>query len=218
MRYLLDTLASYENDHSFALFPNAEKPSQSFMGEANLVAPVTRMEYREGQDVSQRNTARILEMLSAIALTLSSPSHLLQSASTSAIQMLGSGLSSVGQYTTLGTSSVISHGSPSASDKAPSPPLIPPHQRIPTIPRGMESAETWRFRLDQWYKPALGCQISLKDWPKAWYSGVAGQVNAMTYRNIQVLAEEYERLVSLFLAADKNSNCNSVMGRMMTSS
>ncbi|KAJ6499742.1 hypothetical protein C8R47DRAFT_971639 [Mycena vitilis] len=215
MRYLLDSLQSYESGHGNALYPFCTEPDKSFMGDHNAMQPPTTAEFRALGE-------QIMSKLSGLAAQ--TPPQLLVAAIAALVQQ---------------TSLSPNEGSPShptffLSPRAPHAPhaCVPvlggtthvpvlggsTHLRmqsdsLPQMPDGSDSSDTvipiagaiipgvgkdsqaWKRAIDQWYlgDPGKGLTVALKDWPTHWYTGAMRLKTGTLYSNRKLLAEEYER-------------------------
>lgn len=207
MRYLLDTLTGYEEDHSFALFPVNERPAQSLLGESDLVRPLTILEHRESQDQFQRSLQGFKDEILTALLGMRSP-YPLRTAGTLTSDKFNPGSSGISPS----SSRIPSHmhqGVPSSSSahsvspvsmSCPSRPILPSAGAyIPRLPSGHQQEQSWRALLDNWYEVNPITGLALKDWPNEWINGRDFRgINATNYRNRKLLATEYELYVLPF--------------------
>ncbi|KAJ7269579.1 hypothetical protein C8J57DRAFT_1322398 [Mycena rebaudengoi] len=212
MRYLLDSLQSYESGHGDALYPFVRSLRKVLWGDHNSLQPPTTAEFRllGGQ---------ILTKL--ISLGESSVS-----AASIAAAMQGVSCSLPRSPPVPPTSSL----NPSSVDTGvpgnPINKLVYP-VRSPSLPNTLRnwfnrrsesghacadgSADSevigvvpivgdhaWKRAIDQWYHadPTKGLTTALKDWPKHWYSGHMRVKTGVLYSARKLLAEEYERFGS----------------------
>jgi hypothetical protein len=169
MRYLLNSLQSYENSFSDALCPIQAEADQSFMGEHQLVKPASKGGMRAW------GTA----ILDAINLNRpsshmhSAPFHAV-SAATAATQPPASTYTPAAACpsasgATTPNLTIRTAATNSATDLAPGTgALLLAKARIPDLRRGQ-----WRRALKQWYEgePENGLMVPLRDWDAELYRG-----------------------------------------------
>ncbi|KAJ7225060.1 hypothetical protein B0H12DRAFT_1205286 [Mycena haematopus] len=200
MRYLLDSLQSYESGHGDALYPFRTEPDKSFMGEHNVLQPPTTAEFRLLGD-------QILAKLAGLATQAVAPSSIVALAA--GIEQTSLGDSSVSLhppvredrtdpncYQSLPSPTSTTDNDPpntSASAGSPSDGFIPVPGAI--IPNVGKDATAWKRAIDQWYNgdPSKGLTKPLKDWPDDWYKGAMRLKTGALYSNRKLLADEYER-------------------------
>ncbi|KAJ7508230.1 hypothetical protein B0H11DRAFT_2169261 [Mycena galericulata] len=203
MKYLLDSLQSYEIGHSDALCPVPHEADKSFMGDHLMVKPVPTEEFRAV-------TSQIITQLSKISLnqphcicshTSSTPSSDVMPSHRVAAPVLQD---SSAQAATVGAHM--------AASNSPSAPAQPPHtesvarpipisQQITIIPGvvipDLKKGNTaWRDAVRQWEEgdPAKGLS-PLRDWPRAWYSDGMRLVTGTKRSQRKLIFDEFERQV-----------------------
>ncbi|KAJ7323349.1 hypothetical protein DFH08DRAFT_941575 [Mycena albidolilacea] len=220
MRYLLDSLQSYESGHGDALYPFRTEPDKSFMGEHNLLQVATKAELNSlGHTILTR-----LDGMTALNASpaVSLPSMDTISAVLSALGTSASSLSSGGRQTTIADLGkfVMNHNSErlpavatcdgshdgqmtamsesgsgrgsAATDWSDSN-IIPVANTI--IPKLRKSNMAWKQAIEQWDNgdPANGLTTALKDWPAEWHTGETMRLkNGTLYSNRKLIAEEYK--------------------------
>ncbi|KAK7054271.1 hypothetical protein R3P38DRAFT_2501152 [Favolaschia claudopus] len=197
MRYLLDSLQSYETGHGDALYPFRTEPDKSFMGEHKALQPPSTAEFR-------LFGAQILTKLDSIRASVSSDMARITVATSSCVNHIPAQFH--GQHThSHHASPEVSRPQPtvtqpssftsSVSDENSDPNSVVPVSGA-IIPGVGRDSQSWKRAIDQWFKgdPDHGLQVALKDWPASWYSGKMRLVTGTLYSNRKLLAEEYERL------------------------
>lgn len=191
MKYLIDSLQSYETGHGDALSPIHKEADKSFMGDHVLLQPVTKEDFR------------VFSSCIVTALKdLSTGTHCSQPHHPSPIQPLGN------HTTNLPFQNIPTHAagdqsaqrpsrctSPNHASEGPGPrpskPLPIPGVAIPDLGKGKGA---WRRALHQWNygDPANGLQ-PLKTWPVHWYSGDMREKTGTKRSQRGLIAGEYER-------------------------
>ncbi|KAF8207109.1 hypothetical protein K438DRAFT_1917558 [Mycena galopus ATCC 62051] len=214
MRYLLDSLQSYESGHGDALNPFRTEPDKSFMGEHSLLEPPTKAEFRLfGEQLftkidSVTRTPNVTpEHLSALLTSFANISTSISTvqSTTSDVATGGTGVRLLADRMAAGSQDgevmdTLSNSSPSSPAGATPDPtasdVIPIANAI--IPNVGRSSTAWKRAIDQWYTadPANGLTKALKDWPTEWHTGKMRTKVGALYSNRKLLAEEYERMGS----------------------
>ncbi|KAJ7473394.1 hypothetical protein FB451DRAFT_1468164 [Mycena latifolia] len=199
MRYLLDSLQSYESGHSDALNPHRLEPDKSFMGDHDVLKAPTVAEFRT---FSQQILTKLDHVSTDIRTSNKvSPNVLFPTTATAAlsVQTATSGsrpvtASAAVAHTTsliqLATSPSLSVSEPMGEEGAST--SIPiPGVSIPSVGKDSKS---WRRAIDQWEHgdPSAGV-IPLKDWPPEYYTGTMRLITGTLYSNRKLLAMEYKR-------------------------
>ncbi|KAK7057802.1 hypothetical protein R3P38DRAFT_3546631 [Favolaschia claudopus] len=191
MKYLLDSLQSYETGHADALCPVQHEVDKSFMGEHLQVKPVTTQEFRA-------TTAEIMAQLKAISLeaTLShhrraTPSPLSHPASPPVL------LSAPTQP--IPPSNTPPNASTSNTTSRPNS-RIPISEQVEVlagvaIPDLKKGDRAWLDAVRQWeYGDENQGLKALRDWPREWYSDGMRKVTGAKRSQRKLIFEEYERL------------------------
>ncbi|KAK6992392.1 hypothetical protein R3P38DRAFT_3226262 [Favolaschia claudopus] len=178
MRYLLDSLHSYEIGHGDALYPFRTEPDKSFMAEHNKQI-LTKLDGL----VSQAHKCLFSEShhLRDDIVCQSSVNHSLSCATSisgpeaPSLQQLPSGNTSSDEDPDTGITAV-----------------LPVSGAI--IPAVGRDCDAWKRAIAQWYHgdPSQGLHVPLKDWPASWHTGSMRLVTGTLYSNRKLLAEEYE--------------------------
>ncbi|KAJ7753850.1 hypothetical protein B0H16DRAFT_1544129 [Mycena metata] len=184
MKYLLDSLQSYETGHGDALCPVPLEADKSFMGDHLLVRPVATEEFRTV-------TSQIITHLTKLSLT--PPACVCVHGS----QDVPNSMASSGHHqfpasatTGRNTGAVLRLPSTAQPNRTPTPPardespISNPTQlseRVEIIP-GVEYGD-----------PAKGL-TPLRDWPCEWYSGGMRKVTGSKCSQRKLIFDEYERL------------------------
>ncbi|KAK7015976.1 hypothetical protein R3P38DRAFT_2542938 [Favolaschia claudopus] len=197
MKYLLDSLQSYETGHADALCPVQHEVDKSFMGEHLLVKPVTVGEFRA-------TASEIMAQLKAMSLDAKN-SHPRQ-----ATPMLSAGHSTRSPLlpSTAPPQTSAAHQDASA-EEAPSPHTPSrPNSRAPTLSERVEVISgvfipdlkkgdgAWLEAVRQWEHgdEAQGLK-PLRDWPREWYSDGMRKVTGTKRSHRKLIFDEYERPV-----------------------
>ncbi|KAJ7934594.1 hypothetical protein B0H13DRAFT_2227265 [Mycena leptocephala] len=178
MKYLLDSLQSYEMGHSDALCPVPVEADQSFMGDHLLVRPVATEEFRS-----------------------SKPTRLYAGRSVPS----GSGHSQLlASFTGDRTGRVSAQLS--LPNRVPTPPLrkespvlgsIPISDRVAIIPGvgipNLKKGETaWLDAIQQWeHGDAAKGLMALRDWPAEWYTGGMRRVTGSKRSQRKLISDEF---------------------------
>ncbi|KAG6834956.1 hypothetical protein H0H93_006101, partial [Arthromyces matolae] len=199
MKYLFDSLMSFETGHGDALHPIVNGYNDSFMGEAMDTAPVTAAEVRElKRSVDEKimsidiNLDTKLENLANRITTAVTSAHLV--ATTSLTPQTPCVSQTTSHHVVVGTQvAVFPHLPQSQSQEhvpAKSTLEISPSETDGThienekgcrpvpiqgvcIPRLQAGPDAWKSAIRQWEEgePESGLIIPLKDWPASWYTG-----------------------------------------------
>ncbi|KAG6818685.1 hypothetical protein H0H93_002806 [Arthromyces matolae] len=201
MKYLFDSLMSFETGHGDALHPIVNGYNDSFMGEAMETAPVTAAEVREFK-------RSVDEKIMSIDLNLDTKLESLASRITTAVTSAHLVPTTLSNSRTPCASQIgCCHVAVGARVAAfpPSPRPLQSQEHVPSrttleisslkadtvthaksekgrrpvpiqgvcIPRLQTGAEAWKSAIRQWEEgePENGLTIPLKDWPTSWYTG-----------------------------------------------
>ncbi|KAF9026800.1 hypothetical protein BDP27DRAFT_1376154 [Rhodocollybia butyracea] len=182
MKYLMDSLQSYETGHGNALCPSRLEPAKSFMSDHSLDQPVTVNDFHRFTDVVMGTNQRVIDMLSAVPELPLAHIH----------KMPRTGTESEGN--TLQPFQVLSadHAEPKKSVRERNAPI--PGVIVPDIPKHGE--DLFMAVVRQWEEgdPSQGLTMPLKDWPVEWYTGTMRLVTGTKRSNRKLVADEYERL------------------------
>ena len=202
IRYLVDTLASYENNHGDALCPIQREADKSFNGDHMLVAPTTAAETRE---FKKSVDAQFQSVVAIITLFLTHVVTRNPTADPTAIYAPALPAAQSAPQTPAG------HAPPTFTSNTLHPPMtIPqtaqqtiiapsikapkavpiPGLRIPNLPQGPDA---WRTAVTQWEEPDETTGKALKDWPVEWYTGSMKPIYAAKRKDRQIIAEEFKR-------------------------
>ncbi|KAJ7097829.1 hypothetical protein B0H15DRAFT_773173 [Mycena belliarum] len=214
MRYLLDSLQSYESGHGDALYPFRMEPAKSFMGDHNALQPPTTAEFRVlgNQLLTTLDTLVTASQPSAIAAMVIQQTAALsslgitRSTSDSAIPSSAPPklprpvhMSASGSHLALDSAVPDENNQHfTGSDEGSTLTMI---NVIPLpgaiIPGVGKDGTAWKRAIDQWYHgdPTKGLVLPLKDWPTDWYTGSMRLKTGALYSNRKLLAEEYERYI-----------------------
>ncbi|KAJ7149831.1 hypothetical protein C8R43DRAFT_1088159 [Mycena crocata] len=192
MRYLMDSLQSYETGHGDALCPIPKEADKSFMGEHLLVKPVAAEEFR-------LVTTQLLTAVRDINLGNRSGNHVQPvqpTGSFCAIQNPIPRSAAQSHSNTLPVNSSTSQ--PNNSDAATQQiPLANQIRIIPGvfIPDLKKGPTAWLDAVQQWEVGIPASKIpALRDWQKDWYTGGMRLVTGTKRSQRKLIAEEYYRL------------------------
>jgi len=189
MKYLLDSLQSYESGHSNALCPTRLDVDQSFMGDHQKLYAATRGDI-ENMSTSIISAVEVnLEKAICTHIDRTHIDHMHVNAPNMYLTVGEVATSTGHDITTMGKSNI---ATPSQVQLQPceqprsSKPCPIPGVMIPHLPRGPDS---WLVAVQQW---EVGDQeqglIALKDWPEAWYQGDMRTVTGTKRRMRQLIA------------------------------
>ena len=213
IKYLVDSLQSFENGHGDALHPIPIDPINFFMGDHAVMAPATTEEVRQlNASISRKIQALATTVESAFSKTTNHQDVL--QPMIGEVQMVGStntaglGYEYPGLNVGLPPSSdegrdsqmtTVSH-QPNMSDSTSWHSRLRSHRKsasappiagvsIPSLGRGPGA---WRRALKQWIEVDPHTGLALKDWPSEWYRGLMKDKTASLRSQRQVIFEEYE--------------------------
>lgn len=183
MKYLIDSLQSYESGHGDALSPVQNEPEKSFMGDHTLLQPVTKEEFRV--------------FSSSIVTALRDFSTGVHSSHIQPLSTHSTNLPAQSENTLTHPTGDLSAQHPSrtcaSQDTGPgqSKPLPIPGVAMSDLGKGKGA---WRRALHQWNHgdPANGLQ-PLKTWPVHWYSGDMREKTGTKRSQRALIAGEYDR-------------------------
>jgi len=216
IKYLVDSLQSYESGHGDALHPIPLDPEKIFMGDHLALKPVTNEEFfwlkhsigighiDEKLDAVMSTVASAMAPSSdLVSCAVPERSHMLcihQSPSTR-ISYHHSDCVQVPSLPTLIPSSVdlLHHvrsgsGSVIIADQSEAGTVSTLPISGVSIPDLGHGPGAWRKAIKQWQEvdPVTNLCV-LKDWPKNWYTGVMRTVTGSKRSQRQIVFEEYER-------------------------
>ncbi|KAF8955908.1 hypothetical protein BDZ97DRAFT_1907423 [Flammula alnicola] len=195
IKYLVDSLQSFENGHGDALHPVPIQPTMSFMGDHVAAGAVTGVEFRQFGHSVNRKFDDLVTLITS-APRLAKPNVNERAAPTrpdtqdyNKIQ----GITYQYQLADMDTTSAI--------------PRLP---KVSIAPLGRERG-AWRRAIAQWEEVDPVTGLALKDWPSEWYRDDQRLKVGSLRSQRQIIFEEFERLGrdnDLFLAkypdADKS--------------
>ncbi|KAK0220041.1 hypothetical protein IW262DRAFT_1461271 [Armillaria fumosa] len=198
MKYLVDSLQSYESSHSDALHPLPKEAEQSFMGNHVLEKPVTTVEFHIfAEAILTQPSPRQMECTCQTHVHAASPSSFVAASSNLAVV-----LPTPSSQTLLASSeqSRTQLTPEPAYTMSPTPEPCSSHPQAPTIPGVVipdisKGPGVWRKAVKQWEvgKPLQGLQ-PLQYWPKEWYTGSQCTKTGSKYNQHKLIALEYRRL------------------------
>jgi hypothetical protein len=210
IKYLVDSLQSFESGHGDALHPIPIDPTNFFMGDHTAMAPATTEEFRQLSASISRNIQALATTVES-ALSKTTNRHwqdILQSipvvqtmggpqaGSNQLASQVGLGqsnerwdcdsqMTAVSQQPNM-TSSTSQHSSHRRS-------ATPPPIADVSIPSLGHAPGAWRRALTQWVEVDPHTGFALKDWPAKWYRGLMKNKTASSRSQRQVIFEEYKR-------------------------
>lgn len=206
MRYLMDSLSSYESGHSDALCPISSERDTSFLGESALVRPVTVNEFRVFADnmMKREQTTSCNHAVVALLQSLSvGLNHQPQTTTTPTGTTQISTTAPSHSHTQLENQPTHPRPGPSSSTpftlkaqanipdapKSTSPPI--PGVYIPDLAHGNLA---WKSAISQWNRgdPEKGLK-PLKEWPVEWYTGSMRLITGSKYAQRKLLGEEFSK-------------------------
>jgi hypothetical protein len=218
IKYLVDSLQSFETGHGDALHPIPINPTNFFMGDHTAMAPATTEEVRQLSASISRNIQALATTVESALSKKTNRQDILQSMPVIQVgevqTMGGPGLNQLASQVGLGqsneqwdcdsqttavsqqpdmTSSTSQHSSHRRS--ATPPPIA--DVSIPSLGR---APGAWRRALKQWVEVDPQTGFALKDWPAKWYRGLMKDKTASSRSQRQVVFEEYERYILPFIA------------------
>jgi hypothetical protein len=220
IKYLVDSLQSFESGHGDALHPIPIDPTNFFMGDHTAMAPATNEEVRQlSASISRNIQALATTVESAFLKTTKTTNHHDISQWMGEVQTVG-GTNSAGlgsnqlassfqvglpqinegwdsQMTTISHQPNISNSTPQRSRlgshrRSASADSAPPIADV-SIPSLGRAPGAWRRALKQWIEVDPHTGLALKDWPAKWYRGLMKDKTASLRSQRQVIFEEYER-------------------------
>ncbi|KAK7050285.1 hypothetical protein R3P38DRAFT_3606265, partial [Favolaschia claudopus] len=196
MKYLLDSLQSYETGHADALCPVQNEVDKSFMGEHLLVKPVTTQEFRA-------TTSEIMAKLNAISLDSSNSQnshrdrHGSTTLSTRSYPTASPPLSPPTQSNPARNASVENISNPNTPSRNSRPLISEQVEVIPgvAIPDLKKGDKAWLEAVRQWEHGDESQNLkALRDWPREWYSDGMRKITGSKRSQRKLIFDEYERL------------------------
>lgn len=180
MRYLLDSLQSYESGHGDALNPHRLELDKSFMGDHDALKAPTVAEFRTLSDQILTKLDKFSTQAHASRHSDTSPSR----AHPPIPAMVSLSIQTVSDRTTLNLPTLAAAPTsliPPETSSHMSREAVPTREDVPgtsiplagvSIPSVGKDSNSWRRAIDQWEHgdPSTGL-IPLKDWPAEYYTG-----------------------------------------------
>ena len=217
IKYLVDSLQSFESGHGDALHPIPTDSVNFFMGDHTAMAPATNEEIRQlsasisrdihalattvesafskttiQQDISQPMIGEVTEVRTVGGTNTAGYEH---PGSNQLAFQVGFPQSNEWQDSQMTTQPNMSnatsqqHSSSGSHRRSASAPPIA-DVSIPSLGR---APGAWRRALKQWIEVDPHTGLALKDWPAKWYRGLMKDKTASLRSQRQVIFEEYER-------------------------
>lgn len=206
MKYLLDSLQSFETGHGNALHPIPLGADQSFMGEHLTTQPASG---EQVQQISERVDRKLDEIMKTITTTLSSRAQHVPNIPDPSISFTGpervsrtqlraSRAASVPYTLPNVTESVNASRETSPSERGtssePGTVISPTFRRYNfAIPDLGRAPGAWQRAVKQWEEVDPITKHALRDWPKEWYEGNSATASKRNQR--KTIFEEYVRYV-----------------------
>jgi hypothetical protein len=201
MKYLIDSLQSYESGHGNALYPICTEPEKSFMGDHITKQAVTAEEFREMKCSVDRKLDDLVGALHSglsmgvIPCPAIQPGGInhgpIRNAPGRDIRRIASTPYLSAPPKPIEDDSTNNCDAPLRYSSRPIP-IACVH--IPDVGHGRGG---WRKAVEQWEQgsPDMPRGLALKDWPKEWYT--KGMASAMGVKRSQrkLIADEYVRCV-----------------------
>ena len=222
IKYLVDSLQSYESGHGDALHPIPLNPEKIFMGDDLALKPVTNQEFYQ----VKHSISCLGDKLDAIMSTVASPTtdarppdHLNRDVlqvnscagpvrSQTVTHQSRSNYLPYCQPATVSISPIVPSSTISEDTIYPSNPASNDISTLPmtlpisgvSIPDLGHGSGAWKRAIRQWEEVDPSTKCALKDWPKHWYSGAMRTITGSKRSQRQIVFEEYERYNFYFLA------------------
>ena len=211
IKYLVDSLQSYETGHGDALCPIPTKADKSFMGEHVNLAPPSTEEIRQWKLSMDRSLGNVVSKIVGQVTAAFAGTQLSQSPSPdpdTAAPSPSNSVVSLQERTVChsrdrpssmpypaNAPSRAQSVSASSSDTDGSATTQSPGTNLPPIPGVViRDVKNWRDVIQQWDVGDTG-MVVLKDWPKEWYQGSMKKYTGSLYSQRKKIAEEYEQCV-----------------------
>jgi hypothetical protein len=201
IKYLVDSLQSFENGHGNALHPIPIDPTDFFMGDDSAMKPATSEDIRQ-LAASVHRTVDSLSMTvhSALSQTVNAGNHLSPQSTlggqmpVESISVPGFGEarnSQIGSESTASCSSESVSSFESQNSRSVSPSSLP--VAGVSIPSLGHAPGAWRRAVKQWTEVDPQTGLALRDWPAKWYTGLMRTTTGSLRGQRQVIFEEYEQ-------------------------
>ena len=219
IKYLVDSLQSYETGHGDALCPIPTEADKSFMGEHVNLAPPSTEEIRQWKLSMDRSLGNVVSEIVGQVTAAFAGTRLSQSPSPepdTAAPPPPNSVISLQERTVrhsrdrpssmpypANAPSRAQSVSASSSDTDGSATTQSPGTNLAPIPGVViRDVKNWRDVIQQWDVGDTG-MIALKDWPKEWYQGSMKKYTGSLYSQRKKIAEEYERCVLHILSGNR---------------
>ncbi|KAG1883365.1 hypothetical protein F4604DRAFT_1920566 [Suillus subluteus] len=216
IRYLLDELSTYENDHSDALCPTQNEADGSLLGEHRLVKPACSQDLQLMQQFITADVADLRSDIRFLTNTLVSSKNRPPSSTLVHQPPLQHPLCSTflpRESPMLIPQQTVPAPNNTSSTNFGSRPLPEKGLDIPNLPvRCTDGSyapkkDSWRYIVQHWTEanPGRGLHVALRDWPAAWLKGKNKAIFGSKYHQRALIAleflEQYQGNESAFLAA-----------------
>ncbi|KAL4080479.1 hypothetical protein J3A83DRAFT_4421993 [Scleroderma citrinum] len=179
MRYLLNELYCYENDHSNALGPISQEADHLLAGEGTLIWPAST----EALHLAHASLTADVATLHASVNKMSASQAMMSEDVRDLHQKLGNMSNLLEKPLHLPLHMVLAHHNGHWG-----------HLQTLTISTHLTPrTESWKDIICHWTEGEewLGLTVPLKDWPHSWYNGLHGQKFNSKYYQRKVVATEY---------------------------
>jgi hypothetical protein len=205
IKYLVDSLQSFENGHGSALHPIPIDPTNFFMGDDSSTKPATSEEVHQLAASVHRTVDTLFTTVhSALSQTVNASipppknlNHLSQSTLGGQMESINVPGFGNARNSQIGPESTASCSSESVSSFEPqnsrsvSPSSLPmAGVSIPSLGR---APGAWRRAAKQWTEVDPQTGLALRDWPAKWYTGLMRTTTGSLRSQRQVIFEEYEQ-------------------------
>lgn len=208
IKYLVDSLQSFESGHGDALHPIPIDPINFFMGDHTAMAPATTEEVRQLSASISRNIQTLTTKVESVLSKTTNRQDISQPMIGEVQTAGGTNTAGLG-YDSEHPGSNLEH--PGSNSEHPGLNQLTnstsQHSRLEThrrsssappiadvsIPSLSRTPGAWRRALKQWTEVDPHTGFALKDWPAKWYKGLMKDKTASLRSQRQVIFEEYER-------------------------
>lgn len=191
MKYLIDSLQSYEMDYSDALCPMQNEPDQSFMGDHILTQPVTVNKFcmfmSTLMSTLKTPLASMCPPMNNAGLSITSPVSVSPDTSSSPSPILPTGQLNFLLPDQAAATLVPASENPESTNMAKLIPLAGIY--IPDLP---QCRGGWHIALQQWNDVNPKTGQALKDWPDEWFKDAMKSKTATKQSQWALIAHKFE--------------------------
>jgi hypothetical protein len=203
IKYLVDSLQSFENGHGNALHPIPIDPTNFFMGDDSAMKPATSEEVRQLAASVHRTVDTLSTTVhSALLQTANARSHLTPQSTLGG--QIESGIINVpgigeAQNPQIGSESTASCTSESVSSFESQQSRSVSSSSLPiagvSIPSLGHAPGAWRRAIKQWTDVDPQTGLALRDWPAKWYTGLMRTTTGSSRGQRQVIFDSLSPLM-----------------------